>query len=107
MTDVDRAFTGTFGEPDRSLSAIRVGQAVVACAYIGYLGLLVTCDLLRVAPGFVPLFRPDAVVILQRGARLRRRAWRPAGGRPHPARKRAGRAAPGRLAPCTARTWIP
>jgi len=86
VTDVDRAFPGTFGESDRSFSAIRIGLAVAACAYIGYLGLLVTCDLLRVAPpGFVPLFRQDAVVVssvepgssgarggLQSGDRIRR-----------------------------------
>ena len=70
----------------RASTAVRWGIAVVAVAYMGYLALLVTCDLLRVAPlGFVPLFEPGAVIIadvrpdsigaragLQAGDRIRR-----------------------------------
>ena len=66
--------------------AARLGVAVVAAAYVGYLALLVTCDLRRVAPlGFIPLFEPGRVVVgqlqadsigaragLQTGDRLRR-----------------------------------
>ena len=51
--------------PSRSIAA-RLGVAVVAVAYVGYLALLVTCDLRRVAPlGFIPLFEPGRVVVGQ------------------------------------------
>ena len=41
-------------------------MAVVGLAYVGYLALLVTCDLRRVAPlGFIPLFEPGRVVVGQ------------------------------------------
>jgi S1-C subfamily serine protease len=70
----------------RASRTLRWSVAVVAVAYIGYLALLVTCDLRRVAPfGFVPLFKPDAIFIpdvqpdsiaaragLQAGDRIRR-----------------------------------
>jgi hypothetical protein len=37
---------------------------VLTVAYVGYFGLLITCDLLRVAPlGFVPLFEDGAVTV--------------------------------------------
>jgi hypothetical protein len=37
---------------------------LVAAAYVGYLGLLITCDALRVEPhGIVPEFRSDAVLV--------------------------------------------
>ena len=46
--------------------AARLGVAVVAAAYVGYLALLVTCDLRRVAPlGFIPVFEPGRVVVGQ------------------------------------------
>lgn len=74
------------GGPFREWTVVRAAIAVVGAAYIGYLALLVTCDLLRVAPfGFVPLFEASGVVIarlqpdsigaragLQAGDRLRR-----------------------------------
>ena len=51
--------------PSRSIVA-RLSVAVVAVAYVGYLALLVTCDLRRVAPlGFIPLFEPGRVVVGQ------------------------------------------
>ena len=51
--------------PSRSIVA-RLSVAVVAVAYVGYLALLVTCDLRRVAPlGFIPLFEPGHVVVGQ------------------------------------------
>jgi S1-C subfamily serine protease len=38
----------------------------VAVAYVGYLALLVTCDLRRVAPlGFIPLFESRGVIVGQ------------------------------------------
>jgi len=38
--------------------------AVLTVAYVGYFGLLVTCDLRRVAPlGFVPVFAADGVTV--------------------------------------------
>ena len=41
--------------------AVRWGIAVGAVAYVGYLGLLITCDLRRVEPlGFVPQFQAGA-----------------------------------------------
>jgi serine/threonine-protein kinase len=44
--------------------AVRIGLAVAATAYIAYLILLITCDLLRVAPfGFTPRFEAGAVTI--------------------------------------------
>jgi hypothetical protein len=37
---------------------------VLTVAYVGYFGLLITCDLLRVAPlGFVPVFEDGAVTV--------------------------------------------
>ena len=43
----------------RASRALRWSVAVVAVAYVGYLALLVTCDLRRVAPlGFIPVFEP-------------------------------------------------
>ena len=73
-------------ESVRASSAVRWAVAVVAVAYVGYLALLVTCDLRRVAPlGFVPKFEPGAVFVanlqpasigaragLQAGDRIRR-----------------------------------
>ena len=54
--------TGPFGR----WTAARLGIAVVAVAYVGYLALLVTCDLQRVAPlGFVPQFERDGVIVSQ------------------------------------------
>jgi hypothetical protein len=48
------------------LTAARLGIAVVAVAYVGYLALLVTCDLRRVAPpGFIPLFESRGVIVGQ------------------------------------------
>ena len=44
--------------------AVRWGIAVGAIAYVGYLGLLLTCDLRRVEPlGFVPRFQAGVVTI--------------------------------------------
>ena len=44
--------------------AVRWGIAVGAVAYVGYLGLLITCDLRRVEPlGFVPQFLAGRVTI--------------------------------------------
>ena len=70
----------------RASKAVRLGVATLAVAYIGYLSLLVTCDLRRVASlGFVPRFESDAVIVsdlqpdsigaragLQAGDRIRR-----------------------------------
>ena len=70
-------------EPRSRAIAARLGVAVVAAAYVGYLALLVTCDLRRVAPlGFIPLFEPGRVVVGQLqadsiGARAGLRDWRP------------------------------
>ncbi|HEX2454059.1 MAG TPA: PDZ domain-containing protein, partial [Vicinamibacterales bacterium] len=48
------------------MTAARLGIAVVAVAYVGYLALLVTCDLRRVAPpGFIPLFESRGVIVGQ------------------------------------------
>jgi hypothetical protein len=47
-------------------TAARLGIAVVAVAYAGYLALLVTCDLRRVgSPGFVPHFERGGVIVSQ------------------------------------------
>ena len=44
--------------------AVRWGIAVGAVAYVGYLGLLITCDVRRVEPlGFVPRFQAGLVTI--------------------------------------------
>jgi len=44
----------------------RLGVALVTAAYVGYLALLVTCDLLQVAPlGFIPAFEPGRVIVGQ------------------------------------------
>ena len=44
----------------------RLGVALVTAAYVGYLALLVTCDLLQVAPlGFIPVFEPGRVIVGQ------------------------------------------
>ena len=40
------------------------GIALVAAAHVGYLALLLTCDLLRIAPlGFVPQFEPGSMIV--------------------------------------------
>ena len=50
----------------RKLTLTRAGIAVLGGAYIGYLALLVTCDLRRVAPpGFVPVFEAGVVTVAQ------------------------------------------
>jgi hypothetical protein len=80
----DRESPTTF-ESHRSSIAVRWAVAATAAAYVGYLALLVTCDLFRVAPPFVPLFHPGDVVLarvvpgsdaarggLQSGDRIRR-----------------------------------
>ena len=70
----------------RASKAVRLGVATLAVVYIGYLSLLVTCDLRRVASlGFVPRYESDAVIVsdlqpdsigarggLQAGDRIRR-----------------------------------
>ena len=53
-------------ERRRASAGVRYGLAVAAVAYVGYLALLVTCDLLRVAPlGFVPRYQGGEVTLAQ------------------------------------------
>lgn len=50
----------------RASAGVRYGLAVAAVAYVGYLALLVTCDLLRVAPlGVVPRYQRGEVTLAQ------------------------------------------
>jgi S1-C subfamily serine protease len=52
----------------------------VAVAYVGYLALLITCDLLRVEPlGFVPVFADSRVTVesVQPGSVAARQGLRP------------------------------
>ncbi len=47
-------------------SGVRLAVAVIATAYLGYLALLFTCDLLLIAPfGFVPSFKASGVIVEQ------------------------------------------
>ncbi|CAN5834331.1 hypothetical protein BH24ACI4_BH24ACI4_17860 [soil metagenome] len=53
-------------ERRQASAGVRYGLAVAAVAYVGYLALLVTCDLLRVAPlGFVPRYQGGEVTLAQ------------------------------------------
>ena len=77
---------GTPAGQFRKWTATRLVIALLAAAYIGYLALLITCDLRRVASlGFVPVFEAGVVTVdqlepdsigaragLQAGDRLRR-----------------------------------
>lgn len=59
---------------------IRWSLALAAIAYVGYLALLITCDLLRVEPlGFVPVFADSRVTIesVQPGSIAARQGLRP------------------------------
>ncbi|HUE85434.1 MAG TPA: protein kinase [Vicinamibacterales bacterium] len=63
MANDDRGSNIPLGSA-RSSAAVRWGVSVAAVAYIAYLALLITCDLLRVAPlGFVPRFDRGAVLV--------------------------------------------
>ena len=62
MTKDEAAVAVTPSGSARPPRSVRWGIAVVAVAYTGYLALLVTCDLRRIAPlGFVPVFKPGAI----------------------------------------------
>ena len=56
--------TDNFRRSDRTSPLVRWGVALAASSYVGYLALLVTCDVLRVAPlGFLPQFDAATVVV--------------------------------------------
>ena len=50
----------------RTRPPAQLAIAVVGLAYVGYLALLVTCDIWKVSPfGFVPIFEPRGVIVDQ------------------------------------------
>ena len=56
--------SGTGPETAGSRHLVRTGIALVGAVYVVYLGLLITCDVLRVAPlGFVPRFERGRVTV--------------------------------------------
>lgn len=56
--------SGTGPDMAGSSRLVRTGIALAGAVYVVYLGLLITCDVLRVAPrGFVPRFERDRVTV--------------------------------------------
>jgi serine/threonine-protein kinase len=59
--------SGTGPDTAGSRRLVRTGIALAGAVYVVYLGLLITCDVLRVAPlGFVPRFERDRVTVTVR-----------------------------------------
>ena len=64
VVTADSLPSGTEPDTAGSRPLVRTGIALAGAVYIVYLGLLITCDVLRVAPlGFVPRFERGRVIV--------------------------------------------